>query len=83
VQLRDAGGTRAQHDGAPLAGTYPTSRWRRGDLVLDRHDLAVPAAVPPGARLYVGMYDRAGRRLRLLDPSGQVSPTDEVQLALP
>jgi hypothetical protein len=80
VQLRDGGATRAQHDGTPLAGTYPTSRWRPGDVVLDRHELAAVAGPPSGARLYVGMYDRDGRRLHLLDPDGRVSPTDEVQL---
>jgi hypothetical protein len=80
VQLRDGGGTRAQHDGAPLAGAYPTSRWRPGDLILDRHELGSIAGTVSGTRLYVGMYGQDGRRLRLLDPSGQVSATDEMQL---
>jgi hypothetical protein len=80
VQLREGGATRAQHDGPPLAGTYPTSRWRAGDLILDRHELGTLAEVPSGTRLYVGMYDRAGRRLHLLDASGHVGPTDEIGL---
>jgi hypothetical protein len=57
----------AQHDGAPLAGTLPTSRWRAGDTVVDRFVLAIPDGVPTGdVRLRVGWYDAAtGERLPL------------------
>ena len=50
----------AQGDGPPLQGVVPTSLWRAGDTLLDRHDLALPADLPPGEyRLAVGLYDLA------------------------
>lgn len=61
------GRTVAQHDGVPLAGTLPTSRWRAGDRVIDRFVLRLPADAPAGgAALRVGWYDPAtGARLGL------------------
>src|SRR5206468_1963130 len=65
VQLRDDRGTIAQHDGQPVDGTVPTSRWQPGDIVLDRHVVNPP--VGARGRLYAGMYDPTnGKRLRLL-----------------
>ncbi len=61
------GRTEAQHDGAPLAGWLPTSRWRVGDAVIDRFVVRLPAGAP-GRRLAlrVGWYDGAtGERLGL------------------
>lgn len=59
------GRTVAQHDGVPLAGSLPTSRWRAGDTVLDRYVLRSTADVPPARyRLRVGWYD-AGTGARL------------------
>jgi hypothetical protein len=55
----------AQHDKPPLDGQFPTSRWAAGAAFDDRHQLAVPADLAPGAyRLTVGLYDPAtGQRL--------------------
>lgn len=48
----------AQHDGQPVAGSRRTSVWHRGEVVVDRHHLAVDPAAPPGEyRLIVGLYD--------------------------
>lgn len=69
LHLRDPGGTSvAQHDGQPLAGAYPTSRWRPGETVADAVLLDV-AHVPPGRyTLYAGLYDLAsGQRLPVAD----------------
>ena len=66
VQLFDTGGTRfGQHDGWPAAGYAPTSLWRPGQIILDRHSLLLPADIQPGAyRLFVTLYDwRTGERL--------------------
>jgi hypothetical protein len=82
VQLRD-GGTRAQHDAQPLGGSFPTTRWHPGDLVLDRHELILPPDLPASAHLYAGMYDTSGRRLHLIDERGQVAPLDEMDLGPP
>lgn len=58
VQLRDAAGREVVHaDGAPAAGSKPTSTWRAGDLVLDAREIALPADLPPGEyTLVLGMY---------------------------
>jgi hypothetical protein len=46
-----------QADGAPAHGTRPTSQWRAGDIVIDSHQIALPADLPPGEyTLVVGMY---------------------------
>ncbi len=47
----------AQHDGDPVGGFTPTTRWRSGELIADRHRLTWP----PGAHseayaLKAGMY---------------------------
>ena len=60
VHLRDAGDTTAvaQHDGDPVRGYTPTSRWEPGELVVDEHTLTLPADLAPGRyKLVVGMYD--------------------------
>lgn len=55
----------AQGDGPPLGGTYPTNRWRVGEVVVTDHYLDVPAGTPAGSgRLLVGWYDwRSGESL--------------------
>ncbi len=66
IHLVDAQGERqGQHDGPPLAGTFPTGRWRPGDVVRDVHRLTVAAGAPPGTyRLLVGLYrSETGERL--------------------
>ncbi len=46
-----------QADGAPAHGTRPTSQWRAGDIVIDSHEITLPADLPPGEyTLAVGMY---------------------------
>ncbi|PWH16099.1 MAG: hypothetical protein DDG58_10160 [Ardenticatenia bacterium] len=58
VHLRDATGTTvAQHDGQPLDGDYPTSRWRPGEVVIDPHLVVLPSSLPLGEyTVWVGMY---------------------------
>lgn len=47
----------AGHDGKPLAGSYPTLRWVAGEWVLDQHEIALLADLPPGTyQLEVGLY---------------------------
>jgi hypothetical protein len=48
----------AQHDGLPALGTWPTTRWAEGQVIVDEHDLSL-LGVEPGAeaRLAVGLYD--------------------------
>jgi hypothetical protein len=44
----DDGEILAQQQGAPADGLYPTSFWRRGELVLDRRELLIGPQVPSG-----------------------------------
>ena len=58
VHLVNADGAFAgQHDGQPAMGSYPTSLWLPGEIIRDRHEVAVDAAASPGIyRLEVGLY---------------------------
>ncbi len=58
VHLTDqAGHIYAQHDGQPAAGLYPTSRWKKGEIVEDEHLIEIPADVPASHySLSAGMY---------------------------
>jgi hypothetical protein len=47
----------SQHDGQPAAGLYPTSKWKKGEVIEDVHLIDVPADIPTGRySLRVGMY---------------------------
>ena len=71
VQLQDAAGAVvAGLEAQPLDGRYPTQEWIAGELVRDRHTLAVPADLAPGQyRLIIGIY-RAADRGRLEGKAG-------------
>jgi hypothetical protein len=58
VHLVDgAGEVVAQHDGDPVGGFTPTTRWRAGELIADRHRLLLPPGLPVGNHsLKAGMY---------------------------
>jgi phage shock protein PspC (stress-responsive transcriptional regulator) len=84
LHLYDAGGRLvAQEDGYPLMGLFPMSRWKAGDLVRDRRELAYPPALENGAyTLKVGVYDRrSGARLTARDAQGKPYPDNAVSLA--
>ena len=53
------------HDSPPLGNSYPTSRWQQGEVIVDRHELTLPAEMPAGIYpLEVGLYDpKAGERV--------------------
>jgi hypothetical protein len=70
-----------QHDGQPVQGTYPTSHWLPGELVVDQHQIEISPETPAGAyRLLVGMYDSSsGQRLTT---AGQVDATNENRIVL-
>ncbi|MGH2364071.1 MAG: hypothetical protein ACRDHX_05390, partial [Chloroflexota bacterium] len=66
VHALDAGGHLvAQHDAQPAGGDWPTTAWRPGQVVVDRH----PMVIPPGARaIEVGLYQlSSGQRMPLAD----------------
>ena len=47
----------AQSDHQPGGVFYPSSMWRPGEMLLDRHELTIPADAAPGPyRLLIGLY---------------------------
>ncbi len=55
----------AQDDAQPGHGSYPTSRWRAGETIVDQYALRLPAGAPPATyQIEIGMYLLAtGERL--------------------
>jgi hypothetical protein len=83
VHLRDARDqTVAQIDAQPTGGSYPTTAWQPGDLILDRYALDLPTTAGPGPyRLVVGLYElRTLQRLPARTSSGD-APGAEVSIA--
>jgi len=73
VQLLDERDTiMGQTDAWPVQGTYPTSQWKLGEKIVDRHEVQLADELPPGSyRLQVGFYLLATlRRLPVLGPEG-------------
>ncbi len=53
----------AQADGIPGEWLRPTTTWREGEVIIDRHTLRLPPRLAPGAYpLYVGFYQPGGQR---------------------
>ncbi|MDY0018718.1 MAG: hypothetical protein RBT47_01815 [Anaerolineae bacterium] len=46
----------ANHDGPPVGGAYPTSRWQPGVVVRDVHEISLGAILPGTYWLQAGMY---------------------------
>jgi hypothetical protein len=75
VHLVDSSGQiRAQTDAMAVGGSRPTSSWRDGEIIVDRHGLLLPGDMEPGTyQLWVGMYlPETGERLSVRDQSGEV-----------
>jgi hypothetical protein len=69
VQAIDrAGRVAAQSDSVPMAGTRPTTGWRAGEIIPDRHTLTWNADPAPGdLTLIAGLYDPlSGARVALV-----------------
>lgn len=82
VHLAPAGAPpAAQNDSQPRGGSYPTSYWDVGEVVIDEHVLQIPEDIPPGDyQLLTGMYLlETGDRLTRLMPDG-TSPSTYVHL---
>lgn len=67
--LDETGFLRSQHDKQPGDGSYPTTAWLPGEIVLDEYCLPLPPDLSPGEyKLLAGMYDlRTMQRLPVLD----------------
>lgn len=73
VHLVDASNSlKAQHDGTPLGGLYPTIHWVPREIISDDRALSLPADITPGRyRLEVGVYQPGTlEHLAVLDRGG-------------
>jgi hypothetical protein len=72
VHLMDSVGTLvAQRDRQPRDGHYPTSVWDQGEVVDDRHFLALPNLSDGVYQVVVGLYStESNQRLPVLDGEG-------------
>ncbi len=71
--LGSDGQVRGQKDNVPLEGTYPTTAWLSGEVVVDSYVIEVPVGTPAGEYiLEVGMYSAtSGERLPVLGAGGE------------
>lgn len=78
--LDGTGNKIGQGDSEPAGGLSPTTSWKPGDTVVDRHGVLLPAVFQrEGARLDLGLYDlKTGARLQLLDEQGRPGGTSLV-----
>ena len=73
VQLLDSNGQQiAGADAPPVDNYFPTSMWRKGDMIDDTHLMPLPDDLTPGLyQIIVGLYDPiTGLRLSRSDGSG-------------
>lgn len=73
AHLIDKDGRRwAGADSEPQSGARPTNLWHPGETVDDLRAISIPKNIPPGEySLFIGLYDRDVRRLRIVDASGK------------
>ena len=62
-----------QKDSVPVQGTYPTTGWLPGEIIVDEYEITVrPEAAPGEYVLEIGMYNAiTGERLLVLGEKGQ------------
>ncbi|RIK55742.1 MAG: hypothetical protein DCC57_04845 [Chloroflexi bacterium] len=75
--IDDTGRLWTQADSRPVQYASNTNRWPPGQVILDRHELALPPELPAGHyQVRVGLYDETnGQRLAVVD--GQGEPVDD------
>jgi hypothetical protein len=71
-----------QQDNLPVGGTYPTTGWLPGEVIVDPYQIPVRDDAPPGRyQIEVGLYDGAtGLRLPVVDPTDQALLGDHLLL---
>lgn len=62
-----------QDDSLPLRGSYPTTRWEKGEIVVDLYHIPIPPQAPAGEyEIEVGIYLLSTlERLPVLGPGGE------------
>ncbi len=75
----DAGQVVTQHDGFPVGGFTPTTRWRAGEIIKDAYHIQLPPDLPPGDyHIKTGMYAYADVIQNL--PTTPPQPDDRVDV---
>ena len=71
-----------QKDNVPIRGTYPTTGWLPGEVIVDEYEIPIKPDAPLGEYvLEIGMYDAAtGDRLAVFDEQGERMPDDRILL---
>ncbi|MCI0475020.1 MAG: hypothetical protein L0Y55_02125, partial [Anaerolineales bacterium] len=69
----------AQDDTQPGRGSFPTSRWQNGEVIVDEYRLNL-AALPRGQyQIEIGMYNlETGARVRSVDATGAPMESNRV-----
>lgn len=83
THILDASGMmRAGHDGIPVCDQRPTHGWLVGEVLVDEHDIVLPADAAQGRySIEVGMYEAAtGVRVPAFDAAGRRLEHDRVLL---
>ncbi len=64
-----------QDDSLPLRGSYPTTRWEKGEIVVDFYHIPIPSEAPAGEyEIEVGMYLLSTlERMPVLGPGGKAT----------
>jgi hypothetical protein len=75
----------AQHDGQPIYGYFPTSRWPTGEVIPDRIAIPLPEDLPPGRySLIAGMYTWPSlNRLNVADGGTDFIPLTSISVDAP
>ncbi len=61
------GAHRVFGDHAPMGGLYPTSEWKKGEIIQDDYEMVVPANYPyKGFTLWMGFW-KGPRRMEVID----------------
>jgi 4-amino-4-deoxy-L-arabinose transferase-like glycosyltransferase len=78
----ERGGALVHGDHAPLAGTFPTERWRPGDHIRDRHLVPVPLVTAPAGvyTIHVGFWPGGNTVRRLPVTAGAHDGRNRVAL---
>jgi 4-amino-4-deoxy-L-arabinose transferase-like glycosyltransferase len=79
AHLVGAPGLVSQDDAQPARGSYPTSRWQRGEIIIDEYRLRV-VGLPRGEyQIEIGMYNlHTGARVRVMNVDGVPMENDRV-----
>ncbi len=82
VHLVDAAGEIvAQRDFVPAEGLRPTTGWRANEVIDDRHQLPLPADLPPGIyTIRVGLFEPDSFARPSVSQNGQPQPDNQLNL---